>query len=75
MGTSVPLQNTNARTCWKIINNKIIDIDKAQQPSVPQLEHHFKGLNVMISENTIDASNVDGISADEANYDDSLLID
>ena len=27
----------------------------------------------MISENTIDESNVNGISADESNYDDSLL--
>ena len=65
------LKNTDARTYWKIISNK--SIDKAQQPSIPQLEHHFKGLNIMISENTIDESNVNCISADESNYDDSLL--
>ena len=50
------LKNTDARTYWKIISNK--SIDRAQQPSIPQLEHHFKGLNIMISENTNDESNV-----------------
>ena len=65
------LKNTDARAYWKILNDK--SINKAQQPSLSQLKQHFKGLNIPITENTINESNVDDTSADETHYDDSLL--
>ena len=46
---------------------------KVQQPAISQLQQHLKGLNVMTDENAIGECNVDGFSADNTNYDDSLL--